>query len=376
MRDVPLILVVDDVPDNVQIVQLRLESQSYGVITAADGGEALEKVKSALPDLILLDVMMPGIDGIETVKRLKADPSLPFIPVILLTARSDTKEVIAGLDSGADDYLTKPFDHGALLARVRAMLRIKALHDTVQDQSRLLEEQAGELASMNRTLEKRVAAQVAELERVGRLKRFLSPQITDVIVAEGQDNALQSHRREVVVLFCDLRGFTAFAETSEPEEVMEALREYHLAIGPLVHRFDGTVGHFAGDGLMVFFNDPIACPDPVARACGLAVAIREALQVVIESWRARGFQLGFGIGIAQGYATMGLIGFDQRMDYAAIGTVVNLASRLCGEAVDGQILVTKRVALAVKETVKTEFLGEMALKGFTRATDIFHVLET
>ena len=376
MRDVPLILVVDDVPDNVQIVQLRLESQSYGVITAADGGEALEKVKSALPDLILLDVMMPGIDGIETVKRLKADASLPFIPVILLTARSDTKEVIAGLDSGADDYLTKPFDHGALLARVRAMLRIKALHDTVQDQSRLLEEQAGELASMNRTLEKRVAAQVAELERVGRLKRFLSPQITDVIVAEGQDNALQSHRREVVVLFCDLRGFTAFAETSEPEEVMEALREYHLAIGPLVHRFDGTVGHFAGDGLMVFFNDPIACPDPVARACGLAVAIREALQVVIESWRARGFQLGFGIGIAQGYATMGLIGFDQRMDYAAIGTVVNLASRLCGEAVDGQILVTKRVALAVKETVKTEFLGEMALKGFTRATDIFHVLET
>jgi adenylate cyclase len=375
MRDVPLILVVDDVPDNVQIVQLRLESQSYGVITASDGGEALEQVRSKLPDLILLDVMMPGIDGIETVKRLKADSSLPFIPVILLTARSDTKEVIAGLDSGADDYLTKPFDHGALLARVRAMLRIKALHDTVQDQSRLLEEQAGELASMNRTLEKRVAAQVAELERVGRLKRFLSPQITDVIVAEGQDNALQSHRREVVVLFCDLRGFTAFAETAEPEEVMEALREYHLAIGPLVHRFDGTVGHFAGDGLMVFFNDPIACPDPVARACGLAGAIREALQVVIESWRARGFQLGFGIGIAQGYATMGLIGFDQRMDYAAIGTVVNLASRLCGEAVDGQILVTKRVALAVKETVKTEFLGEMALKGFTRATDIFHVLE-
>jgi adenylate cyclase len=376
MRDVPLILVVDDVPDNVQIVQLRLESQSYGVITAGDGAEALEKVRSALPDLILLDVMMPGIDGIETVKRLKADPSLPFIPVILLTARSDTKEVIAGLDSGADDYLTKPFDHGALLARVRAMLRIKALHGTVQDQSRLLEHQAGELASMNRTLEKRVAAQVAELERVGRLKRFLSPQITDVIVAEGQDNALQSHRREVVVLFCDLRGFTAFAETAEPEEVMEALREYHLAIGPLVHRFDGTVGHFAGDGLMVFFNDPIACPDPVARACGLAGAIREALQMVIESWRARGFQLGFGIGIAQGYATMGLIGFDQRMDYAAIGTVVNLASRLCGEAVDGQILVTKRVAVAVKETVKTEFLGEMALKGFTRATDIFHVLET
>ena len=375
MRDIPLILVVDDVRDNVEIVRLRLESQSYMVVTAENGGEALQKVKAELPDLVLLDVMMPGIDGIETVKRLKADPSLPFIPVILLTARSDTKEVIAGLDSGADDYLTKPFDHSALMARVRAMLRIKSLHDTVQAQTRQLEEQANALADLNRTLEARVATQLDELERVGRLKRFLSPQIADLIVAEGREAVLQSHRCEVVVLFCDLRGFTAFSETSEPEEVMVALREYHLAVGPLVHRFDGTVGHFAGDGFMVFFNDPVACPDPVARACGLAVAIREVLQQLMLSWRARGLELGFGIGIAQGYATMGLLGFDQRMDYSAIGTVVNLASRLCSEATNGQVLLTKRVALASNAKWRTEFVGEMTLKGLARPAEIYHLAD-
>ena len=374
MRTVPLILVVDDVPDNVEIVRQRLASASYEVIAAADGREALATVRAELPDLVLLDVMMPGIDGIETVRRLKADPALPFIPVILLTARADAKEVIAGLDSGADDYLTKPFHHGALLARVRAMLRIKALHDTVQAQARQLEEQAGALAEWNRTLEARVAAQVAELDRVGRLKRFLSPQVCELIVAEGRDDVLHSHRGEVVVLFCDLRGFTAFAETSEPEEVMAALRAYHQAIGPLVHRFDGTVGNFAGDGVMVFFNDPVTCPDPVARACGLAIAIGVALKDLMVFWRSRGFHLGFGIGIAQGYATMGLIGFEQRMDYTAIGTVVNLAARLCGEATDGQILVTKGVALAADALVRTEFLGGMALKGLTRATDIYRVL--
>jgi adenylate cyclase len=373
MREVPLILVVDDVRDNIEIVRLRLESQSFKVITAERGEEALEKAASSLPDLILLDVMMPGIDGIETVKRLKANKSLPFIPVILLTAKSETKEVIAGLDSGADDYLTKPFDHGALMARVRAMLRIKALHDTVQAQSSQLAEQASTLAGWNQALEARVATQITELERIGRLKRFLSPQITDLIVSEGRDHLLQSHRSEVVVLFCDLRGFTAFSETSEPEEVMVALREYHLAIGPLVHRFDGTVGHFAGDGLMVLFNDPVACADPVARACGLAMAIREALLVIMSSWQARGFELGFGMGIAQGYATIGLIGFEQRMDYAAIGTVVNLASRLCSEAINGEILVTKRVAVAMAPTVNAERMGEVALKGLARPTETYRI---
>src|SRR6201987_1008690 len=218
MHDPARILVVDDVADNVEILQMRLEAQGYAVATAADGIEALEKIRELLPDLVLLDVMMPRMDGIETLKWLKADPSLPFTPVILVTAKADATDVVAGLESGGDDYLTKPVDHAALSARVRAMLRIKALHDTVQTQARQLEEQAAELAAWNKTLEKRVAAQVGEIERVSRLKRFLAPQIVQTIVSSGGETMLESHRRDIVVRFCDMRGFTAFAETAEPED--------------------------------------------------------------------------------------------------------------------------------------------------------------
>src|ERR1700748_338738 len=217
-RDPPLVLVVDDVPDNVDILQMRLESQGYEVVTAGDGVEALEKTRELRPDLVLLDIMMPKLDGIETVKQLKADTLLPFIPVILVTAKTDGADVIAGLESGGDDYLTKPVDHAALSARVRAMLRIKALHDTVQTQAQRLEEQAAELAAWSKTLEERVAAQIGEIERIGRLKRFLAPQIAETIVASGGEAILESHRRDIVVLFCDMRGFTALAETAEPED--------------------------------------------------------------------------------------------------------------------------------------------------------------
>src|SRR6201987_3547217 len=205
MRDPPLVLVVDDVLDNVDILQMRLESQGYEGVTAGDGVEALEKTRELLPDLILLDIMMPKMDGIETVKRLKADAALPFIPVILVTAKADGVDVVAGLESGGDDYLTKPVDHAALSARVRAMLRIKALHDTVQQQK-------AELAAWNRTLEKRVATQLGEIERVGRLKQFLAPQIAEMIVSTSDESILDLHRRDIVVVFCDLRRFTAFAE--------------------------------------------------------------------------------------------------------------------------------------------------------------------
>ena len=358
------ILVVDDAPDNVEIIRVRLESQNYAVETAADGLEALERVAASPPDLILLDVMMPRLNGIEVVKRLKADATLPFVPVILLTAMSETREVIHGLDAGADEYLTKPVDHGALLARVRAMLRIKSLHDTV-------EKQRIELAGWNRTLEEKVATQVAEIERIGRLKRFLSPQVAELIL--GQDAVLNSHRREVVVLVCDIRGFTAFAETAEPEEVMTVLREYHAALGPLIHCFEGTLAHFAGDGLMVFFNDPMPCTDPVVRALSLAVEMRKAVRGLATVWHRRGFALGFGIGVAQGYATLGLIGFEQRQDYTAIGTVTNVAARLCAEANDGEILLTRRVALAAETTV-TEPVGEVSLKGLARPMEIFRLV--
>jgi adenylate cyclase len=316
---------------------------------------------------------MPRLDGIETVKQLKADASLPFIPVILVTAKSDTKDVVAGLENGGDDYLTKPVDHAALMARLRAMLRIKALHDTVQQQAARLEAQAGELADWNRTLQERVAAQLGELERVGRLKRFLAPQLAEMIVSSGDDSVLDSHRRDIVVVFCDLRGYTAFAETAEPEEVMAALREYHAALGPLVGQFEGTLDHFLGDGLMVFFNDPLPCPDASARAVRMAIAMREAMGELLAGWRRRGWDLGFGVGIAQGYATIGRIGFADRMDYTAIGTVTNLAARLCGEAKDGQILVSKRVATAVEDTVALEEIGNLSLKGLSQAVAVYNV---
>ena len=373
MREPPLILVVDDVPDNVEILQMRLESQGYEVVTAGDGVEALEKTRELRPDLILLDIMMPKMDGIETVKRLKADASLPFIPVILVTAKADGADVVAGLESGGDDYLTKPVDHAALSARVRAMLRIKALHDTVQAQARRLEEQSAELAAWSKTLEERVVAQVSEIERIGRLKWFLAPQIAQRIVSSGGEAILESHRRDIVVLFCDMRGFTAFSETAEPEDVMAVLREYHDALGPLVHRYEGTLDRFTGDGMLVVFNDPVPCPDPALRAVRLAVEMRDAAVSLARSWMARGHEIGFGVGIAQGYATLGRIGFEGRFDYTAIGTVTNVAARLCAEAKDGQILMTQRVAAAIDKIAELQHLGDIAFKGLSRPIAVFNV---
>jgi adenylate cyclase len=373
VREPARILVVDDVADNVEILQMRLASQGYEVVTAGDGAEALEKIRTLLPDLVLLDIMMPKLDGIETVKQIKADPSLPFIPVILVTARADAKDVIAGLESGGDDYLTKPVDHAALSARVRAMLRIKALNDTVHAQARRLEEQAADLAALNRTLEERVALQVEEIERIGRLKRFLAPQIAETIVSSGGEAILEHHRRDIVVLFCDMRGFTAFAETAEPEDVMAVLREYHNALGPLIHRNEGTLDRFTGDGLLVFFNDPVPCVDPALRAVRLAIEMREAVASLAGAWAARGHEIGFGVGIAQGYATLGRIGFEGRSDYTAIGTVINLAARLCAEAKDGQILVTRRIAAAIDSIAEFEPLGDLVLKGLSRPVPVLNV---
>jgi adenylate cyclase len=374
MRDPARILIVDDVPDNVEVLQMRLERQGYEVATAGDGLEALEKIRELLPDLVLLDIMMPKLDGIETVKRLKSDASLPFIPVILVTAKADASDVIVGLESGGDDYLTKPVDHAALSARVRAMLRIKGLHDTVRTQAQRLAEQAAELSALNGALEERVAAQIEEIERIGRLKRFLAPQIAETIVSSGGEAILEHHRRDIVVLFCDMRGFTAFAETAEPEDVMAVLREYHGALGPLIHRHEGTLDRFAGDGLIVFYNDPVPCPDPPLRAVRLAVAMREAVASLARSWAARGHRIGFGVGIAQGYATLGRIGFEGRSDYTAIGTVTNLAARLCDEAQDGQILVTGRIAAALDKLAEFESRGDLALKGLSRPVAVLNVL--
>lgn len=373
MRERPLILVVDDVADNVDILRMRLESQGCDVIVAGDGEEALFTVRARHPDLVLMDIMMPKLDGIAAMKQLKADASLPFTPIILVTARADAKDVIAGIEAGGDDYLTKPVDQAALMARVRAMLRIKRLHDTVQEQAAKLADQAAELAMWNQELEARVQAQLGEIERIGGLKRFLAPQLAEMIVSSGDEKILEIHRRDIVVVFCDLRGFTAFAVGAEPEEVLELLNEYHAALGPLIIRSEGTLDHFSGDGLMVIFNDPLPCPDPAERAVKMAVEMREAVTRLQHGWRRRGREIGFGVGIAQGYATLGQIGFAERVDYTAIGTVCNVASRLCDEAVDGQILVSRRVAAAVEGIVRLEEIGEVMLKGLSQPVAICNV---
>ena len=374
MRTPPRILIADDNPMNVDVFQTRLAAHGYEILVAHDGEEALALAQAERPDLILLDVMMPKMDGIEVCRRIRADATLPFIPIVMVTAKSDTKDIVAGLEAGGDEYLTKPVDQAALVARVKSMLRIKALHDTVQEQAARLEAQSAELAEWNRTLEDRVAAQLAELERVGRLKRFLSPQLAEVIVSSGGEKLLESHRREITVVFCDLRGFTAFSETAEPEEVIGVLREYHAAMGAVIFQFEGTLERFAGDGLMVFFNDPIPCPDPAARAVRMAVAMRDRVGRLGEAWRKRGHRLDFGVGIALGYATLGKIGFEGRFDYGAIGPVTNLASRLCDEAKGEQILLSQRVYAAVEDLVEAERVGEFSLKGFQRPVATYNVL--
>jgi adenylate cyclase len=367
VRDPPLILAVDDTPENIEIVTARLEAQGYAMAVAVDGEEALAKARHLLPDLILLDVMMPKLDGIEVTRELKRDAALPFIPIILLTAKSDAADVVAGLEAGADEYLTKPLEHRSLVARVRSMLRIKRLHDQVR-------EQAAELAAWNRLLAERVAAQVKEIERVSRLKRFLPSQVAELILSSASERILESHRCDIAALFCDLRGFTLFAETGEPEEVMALLGAYHGAVGPLIHDFGGTLERFSGDGLMVFFNDPLPCEDAAERAVRLAVAMRAAVMDLAQGWRRRGRAIGVGIGVAQGFATLGCIGFEGRFDYGAIGTVSNLAARLCAEAKDGQILVTPRIAVAVENLAELAPVGALALKGLSHAIEVSDVV--
>jgi class 3 adenylate cyclase len=283
----------------------------------------------------------------------------------MITA-SGAQQRLAALEAGADDFVTKPFDQAELLARVRSLVRIKRYHDTIEGQ-------AAELAEWNRTLEQRVQQQVEQLERMGRLRRFLSPQLADLVVSSGDESFLESHRREITVVFCDLRGFTAFAEMSEPEEVMGVLGDYYAALGDLVSRFEGTLERFTGDGLMAFFNDPLPCEDAPLRAVRMAVAMRSRVQVLAQDWIRHGYDLALGVGLAQGYATLGQIGFEGRSDYTAVGSVPNLAARLCAAAHPWQVLVSQRVHAAVEEFVTSEPVGELTLRGFSRPVVTFNV---
>jgi adenylate cyclase len=360
------ILVVDDIPENVRLLEAVLVPRGYEVVTARDGLEALDLVESEKPDLILLDVMMPGLDGYGVCTNLRANDDTAVLPVIMVTS-SIGQEKTKAIEAGADDFIPKPFNHDELLTRVRSLLRIKRYHDTIKAQ-------AAELADLNRTLEARVQTQVGELERLRRLRRFLSPQLADAIAGSGDETIMRSHRRQVAMFFADLRGWSSFVDTVEPEELMRVLGEFHEVIGRLVKRFEATVGFLEGDGVQLFFNDPIEIPDAPLRAVRLGCALRDEMAELTPQWSMRGHDLDFGAGIALGYATCGEVGFEGRSDYAAIGAVTNLASRLADEAAGGQILIAQRLYAEVEKDVDVEPVGEFTLKGFQRPVAAFNVL--
>ncbi|MFO1415312.1 MAG: response regulator [Burkholderiales bacterium] len=353
------ILVVDDIAQNVKLLADLLAVKGYAVVTASGGEEALAKVASASPDLVLLDVMMPGMSGYDVCRALRAAPATALLPIVLCTSLDPQQERINGIAAGADDFLGKPINQPELFARVQSLLRIRRLHEETQRQAR-------ELAEWSATLERRVAEAVSENERLARLKRFFSPKLAELIVDGSGEDPLKSRRREIVVVYTDLRGFTAFAETSEPEELMRTLGAYHAAMGRIVLAHEATLERFTGDGMMVFLGDPVPVEDAALRGVRLALEMRTAALELSEKWRKRGVDLGLGIGVAQGFATVGAIGFEGRIDYGAIGTVTNLAARLCQQARAGEIILSQRVYAEVSEVVATEDLGELTLHGFSR----------
>jgi len=353
------ILIVDDEPFNLDLLEQELADYEYVIERAGDGIEALEKTQSFAPDVILLDYMMPRMNGLEVVKNLRATPQHQGIPVILLTAKATQEDKVAGLDAGADDYVTKPFDSFELLARVRAMMRLKEMHDT--------------LAEWNRTLAETVKKQVSELERMARLKRYLSPQIAETIL--GQDDDLfRTHRREITIVFLDLRGFTAFSDSAEPEEVMEFLRHYHAEMGQLVFKFAGTLERFMGDGIVIIFNDPIPCEDHPQHATRMALEMRDRVKDLRGAWLKKGYDLDLGVGIAAGYATLGTMGFEGRMDYGTVGNLPNLAARLCAEAKGGQILTDQKTMSRLEHGFEAEAIEQLSLKGIARPVLAYNIL--
>jgi len=354
----PKVLVVDDTPQNIKLLADVLQVKGYAVTTAGNGRDALARVTSDAPDLVLLDVMMPDMTGYEVCRRIRADPVTALLPVVMVTSLDPHEERINGIEAGADDFLSKPINQPELFARVRSLLRVKALQDEVA-------RQAEALKAFNAELEQRVESQVAELGRLGQLKRFFSPHVAEAIVASGGKSLLAPHRREISYCFVDLRGFTAFTDAAEPEEVEAVLRDYQSTMGAIVSRYQGTIDRFAGDGILIFFNDPLPIPEPGKRAAGMALAMREAFAPLRERWQKLGYELDLGIGIAQGFATLGAFGYEQRWDYSAIGSVVNLASRLSDAAI-GQVLIDRRTRAALGAAAQTEDVGPLTLKGFAQ----------
>jgi class 3 adenylate cyclase len=359
MNNPPRVLVVDDTPANVKLLADILTFKGFQVETAASGREGLDKLAATSPDIVLLDIMMPGMSGYEVCKEIRANPAMALLPVVLVTSLDPQGERIKGIEAGADDFLTKPINQPELLARVRSLLRIKELTDRTEAQAR-------ELAEWNTRLEARVTEQVAQLDQLGKLKNFFSPAVADTILAAGGESLLATHRRLVTVVFLDLRGFTAFTDGNEPEEVMAVLAAYHRTMGEAVTRWGGTVERFAGDGIMVFFNDPLPIDDAAGQAFAMTLEMQRDFAPLAAEWAKRGIELGLGIGVAEGYATLGAIGFEGRWDYAAIGSVTNLAARLCGEAKAGQVLADRRAMASAEKRFEFAAAGEFQLKGLAR----------
>jgi len=311
-------------------------------------------------------VLMPGIDGFEVCRRLRAMPALRAVPIVMLTSLEATDDCVRGLEAGADDFIIKPFKPEELRARVRTLLRVKTLFDEGQRQRAALAEGAA-------TLERRVAEGVAEVQRLSRLKRFFSPRLAARLVGDAGEAALGSHRAEVTVLFADLRGFSAFAETAPAERVMALLAEFHAAMGRLIFGAEGTLERFTGDGMMVFFNDPDPVPDHSAQALQLALAMQAEAARLAQGWSRAGGPLGLAIGVARGIATLGAVGFEGRVDYAAIGPVTNLAARLCAEAAAGEVWISEAVQREIGGRFETQPLAPLVLKGFAQPVAAWRV---
>ena len=359
------ILVVDDNAMNVKLLSALLEGNGFAVSTAAGGVEALEKIQANKPDLVLLDVMMPDISGYTVCQRLRADEATSLLPIIMVTALDDLERVKA-IEMGADDFLCKPINQAELFARVKSLLRINEL------QERLVHKNE-ELKQLSETLAEQVQTQVAELEKLAGLKRFLPEQVANKMFRDGGKSLFEPHRAEISVVFIDLRGFTSLVDSAEPEEVMKILSAYHGEMGRLISKHNGTLEHFAGDGIMIFFNDPIPCEAQSDVAIQLAADMQLAFIDLQASWKKMGFQLGFGVGIARGYATLGMMGCEGRFDYAAIGSVCNLSARLCDAAADGEILLDIKTYSNLSQTEGVHPFKEMTPKGFARAIQIYKI---
>jgi adenylate cyclase len=351
------ILVVDDHPAN-RTLLTDLLGLDHHVVTAVESGDAaLAALATEAFDLVLLDVLMPGKNGFEVLAEIRADARIAHLPVVLCTSLDPDRERVRGLEAGADDFLQKPVNRAELSARVRSLLRVKRLFDKV-------EAQRDELRRWGAELESRVAEQVAQVGQLSRLKRFFSAPIAEKIMRGGADDPLASHRRDVAVVFIDLRGFTAFSDSSAPEDVMRVLREFHAAVGACIDVSGGTIERFTGDGVMVFFNDPEPIENPCRTAIEFARAARDAAVSLSARWSTEGFALSAGIGVAYGYATVGAIGYAGRIDYGAIGSVTNLAARLCAEAGAGEVLVQRRAVALAGADVATCAPTTFTLKGF------------